>query len=455
MLSWLLRNRGKILILYALKVLLFIPHIALGAQTYTEIHPIIASNGDVTVTCPVSTYYLDTTYRNTYPATSTVVSQNSSLGSVCSGNLTGNLEGGFNNGAGSTPDDTYWVSLQDQVGTGNETFYYFRAVRSSGSWSSLSGVGTPVIDCSDPTTRIIDFSPEEATTTNNPVFFDISACVNPTDTGIIRSVSIRLHNIDQNVLLLSALSPNDIVLLNEMDADAGSFYFSTSTIIGEGNYRIEACIEHGFLNGYVLNLFSNFFNSTECQSHQFIVGTSTFIGNISQRLWGDTNTFINGLSATSSEALANTCNPINIHFDIRQCVMFMLIPSGGEFAQVFGDAKDSILTRWPWGYVTRTITILSSSATTSLPAFTAQVQIGPGDDLTPETMSFTFDMGDMITGGGQVLESVHDPFNNKTPHDVFYPMVQLTIALGVVMTILADLMKSHKNEDTSRQGKLS
>jgi hypothetical protein len=64
-------------------------------------------------------------------------------------------------------------------------------------------------------------------------------------------------------------------------------------------------------------------------------------------------------------------------------------------------------------------------------------------------------MGDMITGGGQVLESVHDPFNNKTPHDVFYPMVQLTIALGVVMTILADLMKSHKNEDTSRQGKLS
>jgi hypothetical protein len=133
----------------------------------------------------------------------------------------------------------------------------------------------------------------------------------------------------------------------------------------------------------------------------------------------------------------------------------MFVPSAGEFSQVMGDAKNAILVRWPWGYVTRTISILSSSGTTSLPTFTAQVQIGPGDDLTPETMSFTFDMQDMIAGGGEALESVHDPFTDKSPHDIFYPMVQLSVAMGVLFTILADLMKSHKNEDTSRQGKLS
>jgi hypothetical protein len=314
----------------------------------------------------------------------------------------------------------------------------------------------PILACEeDPATRIIDFSPLDGETVSNPVTFSLDACIDPEDLGTIKGVNISLHNIDQNVLLLGTLSPSDIYLLDQEDIDiAGLFQFSTSTYIGEGNYRLEACIERSYFFGFIVNPFSDI---SDCISHQFVVGTSTYIGNISQRIFGDTNDFLNGLTATSSEALANTCNPLNSNFGIRECMTFLFIPDAYSLSLTMEDARTGILTRVPWGYFTRVINILSSTATSTLPAWTASIQVGAGNDMTPEITTITIDPADMLAGGASLLDSVQDPITNKTARDVFLPMVQLTVALAVIMTIISDLTSSHRhaNEEKSRAGKLS
>jgi hypothetical protein len=312
------------------------------------------------------------------------------------------------------------------------------------------------VDCeSDPSTRILDFSPDDGSTQSNPVLFTLSACVDTEDLGTIQGVNITLHNIDQNVLLLSDFSPNDMYLLDERDIETpGLFQYSSTTILAEGNYRIEACIERSYLFGFIINPLSPI---AQCESHQFVVGTSTWIGNISQNLWGDVNDFYDGLTATSSEALAQTCNILGGSFGVRECLAFLFIPSNSDLVEVMENARSGFLTRVPWGYFTRFISILTDTATTTLPTFTSTIQMGPGNDLTPETTTITIDPGDMLAGASALLTDTRDPITNKNARDVFEPFVQLAIAIGVIFTIVTDMVKSHNyaNQSESRNGKLS
>lgn len=312
------------------------------------------------------------------------------------------------------------------------------------------------LDCNtNPTSRILNFLPNDGVLVDNPVEFGINACINEEDLGIISGINITLHNIDQNVLLLSEFSPSDIYLLREESIETpGLFSYSTTTTLGYGNYRIEACIKRSYFFGFIINPLSSI---NDCQSHQFIVGEPTFIGNISQTIYGETNDFLNGLTATSSAALAATCNPIGGNFGIRECISFLLIPSAGDLQNTMQTARTGILSRAPWGYVNRVYTIFSNTATSTLPSFTASIQVGAGNTETPEITTITIDPGDMIAGGGALLDSIRDPITDKSPRDVFEPMVQLTIALGVLFTIITDLVSSHRhaNEEQSRTGKLS
>ncbi|MGE9174857.1 hypothetical protein ACQKG8_25485, partial [Escherichia coli] len=64
--------------------------------------------------------------------------------------------------------------------------------------TQYSGVPVENYNCDDPTTRILNFTPENGTTTGNNVDFSLYACVNEADIGLVSGIDIRLHNIDQN-----------------------------------------------------------------------------------------------------------------------------------------------------------------------------------------------------------------------------------------------------------------
>lgn len=352
-------------------------------------------------------------------------------------------------GAGSNDcgGSGYYFVVPEDVGTG---VYYLEYYYDSGT--DQITIQASSSEPTDTTTRIIDFLPENATTTQNPVYFELNAYINSDDLGTVKGVSLSFHNIDQNVLLLGALSPNDIWLLQDEDIETSGFYsFSTSTIlIAEGNYRIEACIKRSFfgdtfglIGGWIIDAFSDV---NDCQSHQFIVGTSTFIGNISQNLWSDTQDFFGNSTATSSEALAITCNPFSSQFGIRECGAFLFVPDAYQLSLTMTEARRAFLSRVPWGYFSRTIEIMSSPATSSLPSFTTNIRMGAGSDMSPATTSITFDIGDMVAGASAIVDGIRDPIHNQSFRSVFEDWIKGGVALLVILTIIADIAMSHKND---------
>lgn len=339
----------------------------------------------------------------------------------------------FING-GSPPDSDYGI-ISFVFGTG-------------GPIGGGGGGGTTTIDaCIGTDTHICDFIPHDGTTTPSGVSVDfgLRAYINPADLGSILGVRIFLHNIDQNVLLLDAFSPNDLILFDDNATSSGEFLFGTSTILADGNYRIKACLERTYFDGAIRNPFANLIEGAQdCQSHQFIVGSSTFIGNLSQNIFAENNEFFAGLSATSSAAMAHTCSPFGGDFDIRTCLLYLFIPDGNALNEVMENARIGIFSRMPWGYFTRVITILQNPTIGELPTFTVNIPTGAGSD-TAELHSFEFDMADTVAGAGTLLDSIRDPIHNVSVRDVFYPFVQLTVALGVLLTILSDVAGSHRH----------
>ncbi len=474
-LQWVKEHKKILILSYFVKFLLFLPFTAM-AGGYTNEPPITGAFGpdfpisdSFLVGAPVGsiTMYLGAvTDANIQWFLSETTEANHK--DCTSGLVTVASVGGF---IGSVdPEDLLKVTVP-MYGTEcilTSDFWGFDQTAGAGGAVGGSSTSSPDIrylivndgflgNCEDnDTTRIIEFTPLDGATTTGPdVDFSLDACIDNEDLGTFQGLNITLHNIDQNVLLVSDFSPNDIYLLRERDIETSGLYqFSTTTTLADGNYRLEACIERSYLFGFIVNPLNI---NAICQSHQFIVGSSTFIGNISQNLFRDTQNFYNGLTATSSEALARTCSVVSLDFDIRQCVIFLFLPDANSLTQTMNNAREGIFSRAPWGYFTRFVAIMTSSATSSLPVFTAQFQTGAGGDMTPDIETIEIDPSDMIAGAGALLEDTRDPFTNKNARDVFEPFIQLSIAIAVIFTIVADITRTHKNENEvqSRQTKLS
>jgi len=224
-------------------------------------------------------------------------------------------------------------------------------------WSSIPALNN--------VTRIISFTPENGTTTASgvPVDFSLQAYISPDDIGSYFSIAFTLHNIDQNVALLSAFSPNDIYFLDNFQATtSGYFSYASSTVIADGNYRINAKLRRTYLD-LVVNPFASV---NQNLSHQFVVGTSTFIGQISQTSYDQFNTALNGQSATSTTALATTCVPWSGSFDTLNCLSFLFIPDAGYLSDTIDNFQYRVSTHFPLGYITDLISIFSTTTESTL-----------------------------------------------------------------------------------------
>lgn len=296
-------------------------------------------------------------------------------------------------------------------------------------------------------TELIDFTPHDGDILPSaaPVNFSLHAYVAPEDIGTVIGVRFTLHNIDQNVLLLNRLSPSDFYILDGFQATtSGDFYYTSGDYtLGDGNYRIEAQLERSYLSGWFVNPFSPI---NDTQSHQFIVGSSTFLGNLSQNAFSDLQTFFASTSATSTEATSRSCNPLA--WDTQLCLSYLFIPSSADMTNTLLGLKDMVLSRVPWGYATRLYNIFTSTATSSLPAFEVNLHLGAGS-LPTSTSTLTFDPDDMLSGGAYLAGSITDVTYGKTAREILEPLVKLGIALMVVFIIVGDLLKMGHSDGSS------
>lgn len=286
-------------------------------------------------------------------------------------------------------------------------------------------------------TRIISFTPAEGATlpSATPVNFQLDYYLNPDDVGTINSVRITFTNIDQNAIF-SSFSNNTIEFLSTVATTSGAFTFASSTSLPNGNYRINATLERSWVFGYLRNPFSSI--NTD-QSHQFIVGSSTFIGNISQNSFSAINTIYSTFSSTSTASLSQSCNVLS-GFDTNRCLAYLFIPSGEQMNNTLNSLRSSVLQKAPWGYFNRMYVLWQTTATGTLPTMSISIPFGNGEYGTA-----TADMGDMIVGGVANINSIHSPKNNKTARDVLEPIVALLMAIAVIYTVLTDITGSHKH----------
>jgi hypothetical protein len=186
-------------------------------------------------------------------------------------------------------------------------------------------------------------------------------------------------------------------------------------------------------------------------SSTFIVDQKTSYDNYTDEVSGVIKNGITG-SGVASTTLAKVkagCNPLS--FDLTDCITGLFIPTGDDLAGDFDRIHDSFLVKMPWGYVTRMVDIMTNPATTSLPAFTVNIHTSASS-----TTALTFDPGDMVAGAGAILDNTRDPTYGKNLKDVLGPVAQLILALGVLFTIIKDLLGMQKHaQQAGKQTKLS
>lgn len=293
--------------------------------------------------------------------------------------------------------------------------------------------------CDTSYSHICGFTPENGTTVTGPtVNFTLDYAVTQADIDSqLNDVVVTLHNIDQNVLLLGFLSPGDITLYNQVATTSGAIHFATSSPLADGNYRLEAKMQRKFFFDWITIPGDSINQSI---SKQFIVGTPTFIGNLTQNGFNILNGTLASSTATSSVVLVSHCNPLGT-FDMIDCLSGLFIPDASQIQATIVGAQQGILTRMPWGYITRFVTIVGGTGTTTLSTtYTVEVALNTASDTT----NISFNPGDMFAGGGALVDSIHSPYDSSvTFRSVFEPIIKLTIGLLVLFQIVHDITGSH------------
>ncbi len=341
------------------------------------------------------------------------------------------------------------------------TTYYFIAFSCNGSTAQYGTDGidpTGVIDTStittplvDTSTHIINLSPLNDTiatstgTGTTTIEISLHAYINPDDMGAIKGVHIFFENIDQNIVFSKLLSiigvGNSATIFSGNATSSGDFYFSKSFGLPDGNYRVHATLDRSYF-GVPTGIA--FFDQ---KSTQFIVGTSTWLGNIRQKSFAEADQFFGTLQATTSSAMALTCNPLSSTFGIRECLSFLLVPDSSSLDDTMTSFKDGFLVRAPWGYLTRVYNIMTASTTEALPAVSFTFGAGPLDGNT-----WNIDTGSMIASAGTLLDETKDRDGNNI-RDVTESMIKMLVGIAVVFTIVMDLTGSHSHNGVGNKGK--
>lgn len=303
-------------------------------------------------------------------------------------------------------------------------------------------------------TRILNLIPENGTTTlSNDVDFELEMCVSEEDVGVIQSVRVKLTNIDQNVLLVSLLSPSTIEFLDVNISDSGYFSYATTAVIADGNYRIEAC----FRNSYLLSWITNPFSQT-CQSNQFTVVAGSFIGTMTQDMWGSINQSFSSSTATSTQALATSCNPLGGSFSITNCTLFLFIPDPEHIKTSMLYVLDIIKVHFPLGYINDFLSIMNSGTTTPLVVIDAELptalRMGTGHHIT---LDLTGVLDPILNATTSVFLNASAP-SDETLFEITYPYYQKLILILTLLYILARVLGSHiipQHNMFGRQGALS
>jgi hypothetical protein len=313
-----------------------------------------------------------------------------------------------------------------------------------------SAAYTPPVE--DTTTRIDTVDPADGTsvaTSSLPYDFEVTGYVNEDDFADGARVMIKLdRNTDQQAT--GALSAWDSAFGNKtyLDIDSsGEFDVATSSDnlnldfpLRVGLYRARWEVQIPRFNVFGFGIFYSTYVAT---STRFTVATTTAIDNIQLDQEEYLEEIVDSLGdplASCQFSVFDTALDFSLGGQVLQCMggvlHWLFVPPEGTLENTVTQLKDGFLTRPPWGYFTRIVTAVTGGVEGTLPTLTADIPIGPSDEITIE-----FDTDDIVDGAATLQDSFEAP-NGNSLRDIAEPIIQTIVGLLVLLFIYNDIVRS-------------
>ena len=222
----------------------------------------------------------------------------------------------------------------------------------------------------------------------------------------------------------------------------GAFDFSTtSPAVSDGDYNMSAVLQ-GPNIPYFYGLFYNPGSVLTSTSTEFTVNNQIGIDEFT----ASTTALIESAYASSTISLAS-CSSF-VGFNLGDCLNVLFVPQPAAINAVLSQFRGQLLSYFPWGYVTRFFTILSSNGTSTLPSATAVIAMPYSDGSASDTQSFTVDPTATLAAASAALDGIDANGTDLNWQAVLEPYVQLFIGITLLFIIVFDLIGTahhHRN----------
>lgn len=283
----------------------------------------------------------------------------------------------------------------------------------------------------DTSTHIISVTPAngDVVATSTTFSFAVTGYVNPGDYTDGMQVVMDWGN--RSTASQNVVGPifSTMVLLDSKGtftfpiSSSGLFSFSTTTNMQQvGDYNVNTTLIGSAFTVFGVNFGSHLFAAT---STLFTVATTTEFDRVTRDVQAQVQHF-------SSSA----CSFSN--FQVFGCLSYLIIPSTADMRTLFNQLYDIFFKQFPFGYVTRFITVVNG------------VGVAP---VMPPALTYTFGSSSpAVLQGDQVAFQIwehtdqitairSDDGQNKSIWDIVDPYFTLVTGLAVVLVIVTDLMQ--------------
>lgn len=285
-------------------------------------------------------------------------------------------------------------------------------------------------------TRIISVEPfdGEVVATSTPTEVSAEIFVSSDDFEDDMFVEIKISNNAQVASLLvgpifSLFQENRVNFEFESDIGAEGFTLhATSTEFEQiGRYTMVSSIkEPGFFGLYTRTLVST--------TTSFIVGTSTAFDLLQDGDIAGANEIITTNPEICDDGLS-ILSP-------RQFIACLFFFDTGGLSEIWDSFEDGVLTKWPFGYVTRFAEILVSSSTVALPSINYEF----GDTSFLSGYDLSFDPFSSVASSSNVLNvAVSDQDVPKSVWEIMEQIITILVYLTLAFMIIHDLTNIHKH----------
>lgn len=279
-------------------------------------------------------------------------------------------------------------------------------------------------------TRIISTTPLDNTTVSTTTTLIITGNINPDDLASTTQVTTYYSNAGCSGLAVAPIQAVDGTCNFSVTYNAtssGYFSYSTTTTFGfGGTWDYKASIQNvsGSYCVFGFCLFEDENILTQKQG-SFIVGQ-----------YNGLDIIFNISTSTAYTADFSVCNPIS-GFDTLGCLQVLLIPNQAQINQVIDNLKTGFLTRAPWGYVTRFISLMNGTTATSTPVLSIYFPTGEGLPDGIQGQTFSLDPFSAFSSTSPLTTS--EDYDGNSFMDIFMPWWNIIIGFLVIVAVVHDI----------------